>query len=35
MTRTPMERFAMNLDMASEMNEPAKPKNAANTSRPT
>src|SRR2546423_7357683 len=34
MTRTPMVIFAIHLDMASEMKEPEKPKNAANTSRP-
>src|SRR6267143_671198 len=34
MTRTPMVVFAIHFDRASEMNEPAKPKNAANTSRP-
>ena len=34
MTRTPMVIFAIHFDMASEMKEPEKPKNAANTSRP-
>jgi len=34
MTRAPVERLAMNLDMASEISAPPKPRIAANTSRP-
>ena len=34
MTRTPMVLLAIHFDIASEISEPMKPKNAANTSRP-